>query len=136
GAVLGGLAFVFSSRRRHTRSKRDWSSDVCSSDLHHRVTVERTIGAHGEDGSRAHDDTVPSGHTPEVPRRCESIRWVSTMPTASIRAYMVVGPTKLNPSLRRALDSASDSLDLVGISAIVRGWGVLAGRKDQMKSAK
>src|SRR5699024_3175942 len=25
----------FSSRRRHTRSKRDWSSDVCSSDLLH-----------------------------------------------------------------------------------------------------
>src|SRR5699024_11926068 len=40
--------FFFSSRRRHTRSKRDWSSDVCSSDLscrrnptlriHHRAT--------------------------------------------------------------------------------------------------
>src|SRR5437868_10472721 len=27
------LDFFFSSRRRHTRSKRDWSSDVCSSDL-------------------------------------------------------------------------------------------------------
>src|SRR5699024_11217788 len=27
------IAFFFSSRRRHTRSKRDWSSDVCSSDL-------------------------------------------------------------------------------------------------------
>src|SRR5206468_9621023 len=26
--------FFFSSRRRHTRSDRDWSSDVCSSDLH------------------------------------------------------------------------------------------------------
>src|SRR5699024_3951826 len=25
--------FFFSSKRRHTRSKRDWSSDVCSSDL-------------------------------------------------------------------------------------------------------
>src|SRR5206468_9810444 len=25
--------FCFSSRRRHTRSDRDWSSDVCSSDL-------------------------------------------------------------------------------------------------------
>src|SRR3712207_7528847 len=25
--------FVFSSRRRHTRYWRDWSSDVCSSDL-------------------------------------------------------------------------------------------------------
>src|SRR5216683_865408 len=27
------LVFFFSSRRRHTRSDRDWSSDVCSSDL-------------------------------------------------------------------------------------------------------
>src|SRR6266513_4883480 len=27
------LHFFFSSRSRHTRSKRDWSSDVCSSDL-------------------------------------------------------------------------------------------------------
>src|SRR5699024_2964007 len=27
------LIFFFSSRRRHTISKRDWSSDVCSSDL-------------------------------------------------------------------------------------------------------
>src|SRR5690606_10106269 len=27
------LIFFFSSRRRHTRFSRDWSSDVCSSDL-------------------------------------------------------------------------------------------------------
>src|SRR5690349_25179468 len=27
------MYFFFSSRRRHTRSLRDWSSDVCSSDL-------------------------------------------------------------------------------------------------------
>src|SRR5438067_188970 len=31
--VLSIEEFFFSSRRRHTRSKRDWSSDVCSSDL-------------------------------------------------------------------------------------------------------
>src|SRR5690606_39627764 len=33
--------FFFSSRRRHTRFSRDWSSDVCSSDLlfrKHKVT--------------------------------------------------------------------------------------------------
>src|SRR5439155_8425814 len=30
--VLVGV-FFFSSRRRHTRWPRDWSSDVCSSDL-------------------------------------------------------------------------------------------------------
>src|SRR3712207_9029214 len=29
--------FFFSSRRRHTRYWRDWSSDVCSSDLDPRV---------------------------------------------------------------------------------------------------
>src|SRR6266436_9126165 len=27
------MLFFFSSRRRHTRCSRDWSSDVCSSDL-------------------------------------------------------------------------------------------------------
>src|SRR5947209_16367843 len=32
------LFFFFSSRRRHTRYWRDWSSDVCSSDLQHLVT--------------------------------------------------------------------------------------------------
>src|SRR5260370_32410406 len=30
--------FFFSSRRRHTRFKCDWSSDVCSSDLNLRFT--------------------------------------------------------------------------------------------------
>src|SRR6478672_4467672 len=33
--------FFFSSRRRHTRSDRDWSSDVCSSDLYRRGETER-----------------------------------------------------------------------------------------------
>src|SRR6516162_2185411 len=32
GVVLA-LAFFFSSSRRHTRLRGDWSSDVCSSDL-------------------------------------------------------------------------------------------------------
>src|SRR5690625_3116699 len=34
--------FFFSGRRRHTRWPRDWSSDVCSSDL------AAPIGLHGE----------------------------------------------------------------------------------------
>src|SRR5690606_41033303 len=33
-------SFFFSSRRRHTRFSRDWSSDVCSSDL-----VEQAVAA-------------------------------------------------------------------------------------------
>src|SRR5947209_17660210 len=30
---VNNISFFFSSRRRHTRYWRDWSSDVCSSDL-------------------------------------------------------------------------------------------------------
>src|SRR5438094_9849038 len=36
--------FFFSSRRRHTRSYGDWSSDVCSSDLQRRPRVGRAPG--------------------------------------------------------------------------------------------
>src|SRR5690606_40484787 len=40
--------FFFSSRRRHTRFSRDWSSDVCSSDLNLEAVVpgvdDRGIG--------------------------------------------------------------------------------------------
>src|SRR5439155_1758368 len=37
-----GKVFCFSSRRRHTRWPRDWSSDVCSSDLE--VGLGRLLG--------------------------------------------------------------------------------------------
>src|SRR5690606_199945 len=35
--------FFFSSRRRHTRFSRDWSSDVCSSDLLRRKTAGTAV---------------------------------------------------------------------------------------------
>src|SRR6266496_4907853 len=38
------LFFFFSSRRRHTRSLRDWSSDVCSSDLERRLELIAEAG--------------------------------------------------------------------------------------------
>src|SRR3712207_8101288 len=37
--------FFFSSRRRHTRYWRDWSSDVCSSDLSGEVLVRLPLTA-------------------------------------------------------------------------------------------
>src|SRR2546429_4944605 len=43
--------FFFSSRRRHTRCSRDWSSDVCSSDLLCRADVHAAI-----DQGRVHAD--------------------------------------------------------------------------------
>src|SRR2546422_3164862 len=44
------LFFFFSSRRRHTRCSRDWSSDVCSSDLELREIRIRE-GARNESAS-------------------------------------------------------------------------------------
>src|SRR5699024_10175365 len=41
-SMIDELLF-FSSRRRHTRSKRDWSSDVCSSDLVEAHVVGRAV---------------------------------------------------------------------------------------------
>src|SRR5690554_7516116 len=47
--------FFFSSSRRHTRCGRDWSSDVCSSDL-------RSSRAPGRCGKRC--DRAPRGYRP------------------------------------------------------------------------
>src|SRR5690606_40852625 len=40
--------FFFSSRRRHTRFSRDWSSDVCSSDLVAAAACESERGKESE----------------------------------------------------------------------------------------
>src|SRR5436309_4049143 len=56
-SLLSPYFFFFSSRRRHTRFSRDWSSDVCSSDLFTRdpSTGEKVfygdylVNAQGED---------------------------------------------------------------------------------------
>src|SRR5207253_6288047 len=39
----GARSVFFSSRRRHTRWPRDWSSDVCSSDLSNKQTTEPAV---------------------------------------------------------------------------------------------
>src|SRR5690606_41141233 len=42
--------FFFSSRRRHTRFSRDWSSDVCSSDLVAERDPDRQVQLVRKDG--------------------------------------------------------------------------------------
>src|SRR5438874_13835324 len=55
--------FFFSSRRRHTRSLRDWSSDVCSSDL-----TPYPEFAHLGDGDLVGTPSVENGKRPPAPR--------------------------------------------------------------------
>src|SRR2546421_9422425 len=50
--------FFFSSRRRHTRSDRDWSSDVCSSDLG--VNRDAIFGGEGDGRSFKRLQTLSS----------------------------------------------------------------------------
>src|SRR5690606_17265932 len=53
------ICFFFSSRRRHTRFSRDWSSDVCSSDLESasiealRLFAEIGVPLPGDEGGQA-----------------------------------------------------------------------------------
>src|SRR5207249_6830016 len=66
------IFFFFSSRRRHTRSKRDWSSDVCSSDLEaewreielagHCVVAITTTQAHPRAQGESLDDLDGNPH--------------------------------------------------------------------------
>src|SRR5690606_41044371 len=44
--------FFFSSRRRHTRFSRDWSSDVCSSDLTMQGGMAQLVGEIGSVAAR------------------------------------------------------------------------------------
>src|SRR6266496_5453882 len=58
--------FFFSSRRRHTRSLRDWSSDVCSSDLRKPLVVFTPKSLLRHPAARSVTDEFVRGHFLEV----------------------------------------------------------------------
>src|SRR6266496_5618118 len=69
------ILFFFSSRRRHTRSLRDWSSDVCSSDLGpHDLPIVPADGNGGPPGLPARDERGPRSEERRVGKECRS-RW-------------------------------------------------------------
>src|SRR5690554_7925507 len=53
--------FFFSSRRRHTRCGRDWSSNVCSSDLINGIEVANEVPGVIQSISFESGDTVKQG---------------------------------------------------------------------------
>src|SRR2546422_6179345 len=57
--VLFQFFFFFSSRRRHTRCSRDWSSDVCSSDLWMDEGFNSFTNIYS--GLAFYHDTIPTG---------------------------------------------------------------------------
>src|SRR5438132_12460172 len=82
------MSFFFSSRRRHTRSLCDWSSDVCSSDLLREdrgagAAVDVGVGGEAEDVGvqvrfRGELDGLRRGGRSEerrVGKECRSLGW-------------------------------------------------------------
>src|SRR2546422_11470873 len=61
------MFFFFSSRRRHTRCSRDWSSDVCSSDL------DGPLPAGGGGGDRPSANPIVNRERPEREERSGSL---------------------------------------------------------------
>src|SRR5258707_4594917 len=67
--------FFFSSRRRHTRYWRDWSSDVCSSDLVKRLkkSIARLIAALEKELAELDDDIDDAVRSSPVWREKEDL---------------------------------------------------------------
>src|SRR6266536_6104948 len=86
------ICFFFSSRRRHTRSTRDWSSDVCSSDLASSGDASSSGAASGSLGSFASSasriidrKSVVEGKSVDLGgRRTTKKKKHKTMPAASL----------------------------------------------------
>src|SRR5260370_42034183 len=99
--VAKGHVFFFSSRRRHTRFKCDWSSDVCSSDLW--LFFETFVGPV--------DQWLPIDNYQEAPREQTAHRTSPTnigmmlLSTLSAFDFGYIGPDELALRLRRAFDS-------------------------------
>src|ERR1035437_4022140 len=97
--------FFFSSRRRHTRYWRDWSSDVCSSDLHWCTAPARVAvssGAELSDGSGATPPALGAlaGGCNDLPQRSALTldhRWRSPnlLGWAHCRLYLDPHPVKV-----------------------------------------
>ena len=132
----GGQGFESPQLHRRTKGRRQpalrrrWARGLVRLGHGSTAAVRTCVGA----------DVVPAqaGQTPLEPRRCEPSRWVSTMPTASMSAYIVVGPTNTNPLRLSAFDRASDSGEVVGTSAYVarpRGVGRPEGPDERRQVA-
>src|SRR2546429_5253896 len=92
--------FFFSSRRRHTRCSRDWSSDVCSSDL---LVLSPLPGARptyclGETVFCQTPAACAGGTAPGLPR----LRWpkrnlVHSKCIAGVSRLVPIGPFERRP---------------------------------------
>src|SRR3712207_4086744 len=80
------LVSFFSSRRRHTRYWRDWSSDVCSSDLSYRDILEFFFQIHDPTTKDRQGNDVGSDYRSEIFYTSEEQRQVAADVIADVDA--------------------------------------------------
>src|SRR6266508_5755067 len=98
--------FFFSSRRRHTRWPRDWSSDVCSSDLAARAERrENLVGTEANSGNQRHLGSSPAAQSSTTvigaPSASPEIRLTSIRLPLEITSYWRSGDG--SETLKRAV---------------------------------
>src|SRR5438094_6112857 len=135
---LSSICFFFSSRRRHTRSYGDWSSDVCSSDLEMSAAVSRLRAAA--------DPKLPRPDQPRKPGELDAaVEWLEqdyALPRSAaeqIAAYLAEGkralgvvPTAETLVLERFFDEAGGMQLVLHAplgSRINNAWGLALSKK-------
>src|SRR5699024_337170 len=101
------LFFFFSSRRRHTRSKRDWSSDVCSSDL------DEGFAFPGTEQARLLDGLDSGGHVEVVKTRDSAFHGTTLrreLDRLGVGGLLVCGVSTHSCVAQTALDAFDDNI--------------------------
>src|SRR2546421_11778952 len=109
--------FFFSSRRRHTRSDRDWSSDVCSSDL-----VSNALAFHPTKASLLYA-SVTDGTVKEINVKRDSV--LRTLAVDSESQGMAIAP---DGSELYVADQAGGRLQIVSVTTAAVTSIALAGQ--------
>src|SRR3712207_6291940 len=126
-----GRYCFFSSRRRHTRYWRDWSSDVCSSDLDYgdkisdedRSSVESALSNLKE--KLAGDDTVA------ITSATEALQQASYKLAEAVYAQAQSGPGQAQAGTTTATDQGTTQ----GDGDVVDAEIIDEGDQDQQKGA-
>src|SRR5690625_7629186 len=112
--MFGALRFFFSSRRRHTRWPRDWSSDVCSSDLLH-LRIWFDDGIHGFEQLSPDQPVVPTAYA----QRAAAAEIATTALEASTVAVGSIGAAQLDSDFEANLAKLDG--DVVFSGAVTAG---------------
>src|SRR2546422_6024099 len=103
-SLISRCTFFFSSRRRHTRCSRDWSSDVCSSDLFDVASDASEEQPDADDDAEEHAaaNDLATPRAPETLDGCGLIQ-------GHVHGHRCYGPSISQVSPRRATARRGDS---------------------------